>query len=222
MLVGHMKEIVRHPVKSFSGESVRETQVMNYGLYGDRSHAFIDETRKDKFLTITQFPEMVQYKARFVGEESLEKYPKVEITTPEGKTVVWEDHELIEEIKSKSQREITPIIYPPSHVPLGPIEEEHIQLVTDASIDKLKELWENQEVDFKRFRPNLFLSLKEKIPFVEEEWFGKRLKIGNAVEIKLIRPCERCMIITVNPDDANQDPSLQIFQTRKPIPLGVG
>lgn len=70
MLVGHIKELVRHPVKSFFGESVQETQIMDYGLYGDRSHAFLDETRKNKFLTITQFPEMVRYKARFSGKGS--------------------------------------------------------------------------------------------------------------------------------------------------------
>ncbi|MDN4074982.1 MOSC domain-containing protein [Fictibacillus terranigra] len=36
MLIGHIKEIVRHPVKSFYGESVKETKIMKYGLYGDR------------------------------------------------------------------------------------------------------------------------------------------------------------------------------------------
>lgn len=30
MLIGHIKEIVRHPVKSFHGESVQNTKVMNY------------------------------------------------------------------------------------------------------------------------------------------------------------------------------------------------
>jgi uncharacterized protein len=89
MLIGHIKEIVRYPVKSFNGESVQKTKVMEYGLYGDRSHAFLDKTRPGKFLTITQFPEMVRYKARFVGEELMEEYPRVEITTPEGKVVDW-------------------------------------------------------------------------------------------------------------------------------------
>ena len=71
MLIGHIEEIVRHPVKSFRGESVAETNVMEYGLYGDRSHAFADDTRKGKYLTITQFPEMVRYSARFAGEEAM-------------------------------------------------------------------------------------------------------------------------------------------------------
>ncbi|MEQ2528454.1 MOSC N-terminal beta barrel domain-containing protein [Bacillaceae bacterium CLA-AA-H227] len=208
MLIGHIKEIVRHPVKSFHGESVNQTKIMEYGLYGDRSHAFLDDTRQGKFLTITQFPEMARYKARFVGEELMDKYPKVEIMTPEGKILNWGDEELNKEIENKSDRKISPITYLPSYVPLGAIEEENIQLVTDASLDKLKEIWGKTEVNHRRFRPNLLLTLKEKIPFIEENWFGKRMKIGREVEIQLKRHCERCMIITVDPDNAERDSTL--------------
>lgn len=207
MLIGHIKEIVRHPVKSFHGESVQNTKVMNYGLYGDRSHAFLDEKRPGKFLTITQFPEMARYKARFAGVESMEEYPEVEIITPAGKVVHWGDEELIKDIESRSNRKISPIAYTPTHVPLGAIEEEHIQLVTDASVEKLKEIW-GKSVNYRRFRPNLLISLKEKIPFMEEAWFGERIKIGKQVEIQLKRHCERCMIITVNPDNGERDPDL--------------
>ncbi|MBC6972423.1 MOSC domain-containing protein [Bacillus sp. Xin] len=208
MLIGHIKEIVRHPVKSFHGENVNQTKIMEYGLYGDRSHAFLDDTRQGKFLTITQFPEMVRYRAKFVGEELMEKYPKVEITTPEGKVIDWGDEELTKEIEYKSERKISPITYTPSHVPLGAIEEENIQLVTDASLDKLTAIWGNAEVNHRRFRPNLLITLREKIPFIEEKWFGKRMKIGREVEIQLKRHCERCMIITVDPDNTERDSTL--------------
>ncbi|VEF47608.1 Uncharacterized Fe-S protein [Bacillus freudenreichii] len=207
MLIGHIKEIVRHPVKSFHGENVQKTKIMEYGLYGDRSHAFLDEKRPGKFLTITQFQEMVQYKARFVGEETIDNYPKVEIMTPEGKVFEWGDEELFTEIENKSKRKVSPITYNPSHVPLSAIEEEHIQLVTDVSVEKLKEIW-GKSVNYRRFRPNLLISLVDKTPFVEEEWFGKRIKIGRQVELELKRHCERCMIITVDPDNAERDPSL--------------
>ncbi|KKI92863.1 sulfurase [Bacillus sp. SA1-12] len=208
MLIGHIKEIVRHPVKSFSGESVKKATIMEYGLYGDRSHAFLDETRQGKFLTITQFPEMVTYKARFSDEESIEHYPQVEVITPEGKVMNWEEDELRKEIEGKSKRNISLITYTPDHVPLGAIEEEHLQLVTDASLLKLKEIWGKSDVDFRRFRPNLLISLQEKIPFIEEEWFGKHIRIGSEVEIQLKRHCERCMIITVDPENGERDASL--------------
>jgi len=153
MLIGHIKEIIRHPIKSFRGESVQKNKIMGYGLYGDRSHAYLDDTKNGNFLTIAKFQEMVRYKARFVGEESLDKFPKVEVTTPEGKVFDWEDQELIKEMESKSNREISTRKYTPSHVPIGPIAVEHILLATDASLDKLKELWGKEEVDSRRFRP---------------------------------------------------------------------
>ncbi|MGV2941521.1 MOSC domain-containing protein [Mesobacillus sp. LC4] len=207
MLIGHIREIVRHPVKSFYGESVEKTKVMDYGLYGDRSHTIHDQTRPGKFLTITQFPEMARYKARFIGQEEMEEYPKVEIVTPEGKVLEWRDKELEKEIQAKSGREIAFASYRPSYVPLGAIEEEHIQLVTDASLQGLEQIW-GKEVDYRRFRPNLFISLKDHKPFIEEEWFGRRLTIGNEVALEVKRHCERCMIITVDPENAKRDPSL--------------
>jgi uncharacterized protein YcbX len=68
-------------------------------------------------------------------------------------------------------------------------------------------MW-GKEVDYRRFRPNLLISLKEKVPFVEETWLGKSLRIDQEIEIQLKRPCERCMIITVNPDNGERDTSL--------------
>ncbi|WP_101845095.1 MOSC domain-containing protein [Halobacillus sp. Marseille-P3879] len=208
MLVGHIKEIVRHPVKSFRGESVQQTKIMEYGLYGDRSHAYLDDTKNQNFLTITHFPEMVRYKAGLVGEELMEEYPKVKVTTPEGRFFDWKDQELIEEIESKSNRKVSTIEYSPTYVPIGPIAVENILLTTDASLDKLKELWGKDEVDSRRFRPNLFISLKDKAPFIEEEWIGRRIRIGTDVEIEFVGHCKRCMIITVNPDNAERDSSL--------------
>lgn len=208
LIIGHIKEIIRYPVKSFSGENVQTTKVMEYGLYGDRSHAFLDETRPGKYMTITQLPEMVKYKARFVGDEQGQAYPKVEILTPEGKSFVWGEEKLKDEIERKSERKISFINYSPDYVPLGAIEEEHILLVTDASLNRLKEIWGKKKIDYRRFRPNLLISLTDKIAFNEERWFGKRFKIGNNVEIKLIRHCERCMIITVHPESGVLDHTL--------------
>ncbi|MCM3708778.1 MULTISPECIES: MOSC domain-containing protein [Cytobacillus] len=207
MLIGRIKEIVRYPVKSFHGESVDKTNVMSYGLYGDRSHAYLDESRPGKYFTITQFPEMVRYKAEFIGEENRNRYPPVRITAPDGKQVPWDDKQLIKEIEEHSSAEITPVQYSPIHVPEGAIEEENILVVTDASLKKMKQLWGKGELDFQRFRPNLVLSLVKDEPFMEDQWFGKTLKIGN-VELIVKRHCERCMIITVDPESGERDPGL--------------
>ncbi|WP_285768221.1 MOSC N-terminal beta barrel domain-containing protein [Peribacillus sp. SI8-4] len=205
MLVGSIQEITRHPVKSFAGERVKKTKVMDYGLYGDRSHAFKD--KQGKFITITQVPEMVRYQAFFSGEENLNAYPELKVKTPKGNLLTWGEEGFREEMALLLKREAEAVVYPPSHIPFGAIEEENILLVSDASIGELTKLWGN-EADGRRFRHNLVLSLVDKIPFLEERWFGKRLVIGNDVELEIKRHCERCMIITVDPVDSHKDPSL--------------
>ncbi|AMA73366.1 MULTISPECIES: MOSC domain-containing protein [Aneurinibacillus] len=206
MLIGEIKEIIRHPVKSFRGESVRKTTIQPYGLYGDRSHAFLDGTRPGQFLTATQLPAMIGYQAEFIGQESLEKFPQVKITSPSGKTYFWGDEALTKELEEKSGRSISTIQYSPDHIPLGAIEEENVLLATDASLAKLEELW-GDKVDHRRFRPNILIAMYENIPFAEDHWFGKRMMMGEA-ELEIKRHCERCMMITINPDTCAFDPSL--------------
>ncbi|MBN8209700.1 MOSC domain-containing protein [Bacillus sp. NTK071] len=205
MEVGKIKEITRHPVKSMTGERVQHTKVMPYGLYGDRSHALLDE--KQSFLTITQCAELVQYQASFSGPESLDAYPEPEIVAPNGRSYMWHDVEWLNEIERKSLRQLSRKSYHPEHVPIGPIEEEHLLVVTDASLQSLSRSW-GKEVDDRRFRPNLEINLFEKTPFVEKEWVGKFLRIGEEVILEVVKPCERCMIITVDPEDGTKQPGL--------------
>ncbi|UFJ43056.1 MOSC domain-containing protein [Brevibacillus humidisoli] len=213
-LVGTIAEIVRHPVKSFSGERIKETEVTDYGLLGDRSHCFLDETRPGRYLTATQLPQMIGFQASFLGEREGDQYPPVRVTAPNGQVYDWDDPDLLGELERLSERHLSRVVYPPEHVPKGAIEEEHIQLVSDASLNELERIW-GRSVDHRRFRANLVISLTDPQPFAEESWFGKRLKIGE-VELEVVRPCERCMIVTIDPEDTERDPTLlkTIFQER--------
>ncbi|MDG5471907.1 MOSC domain-containing protein [Jeotgalibacillus sp. ET6] len=207
MLIGHVKEITRYPVKSFQGESVNKTQVMDYGLYGDRSHAFKDESREDKFLTITQCRQMAQYKAAFSGAESLDAFPPLTITQPDGEIKQWGDPVIQKDLEALSGRPLSLVRYSPGHVPLGAIEEAHLLMITSSSLNELSKV-RGGNVDGRRFRPNLVIELLQDQPYSEENWLGKTLVIGKQVEIHVTSTCTRCMIITVHPDSAEKDPSL--------------
>lgn len=208
MKVGTIKEIIRHPVKSFGGESVAETRLMPYGLYGDRSHAFLDTSRPGRFLTITQAPEMATFSACFSGKEQDNMFPAVIIRMPDGSSVKWGDSRIREYLENLTGVKTEQIQYSPKSVPLGPIEEEHLQLVSAASLKKLGEML-GREVDHRRFRPNIIIDIEGSVPFAEESWFGKKLIIGSGGSaIRIKRHCERCQIITVDPEDAGKDASL--------------
>jgi uncharacterized protein YcbX len=195
--IGTVSEIMRHPVKSMTGEVVAETTVMNYGLYGDRSHVILDE--KASFLTITQVPLLVRYQASFDTPEVMEAYPDPTIVTPEGVTVKWSDPAWLKELEEKTSKQLAKKVYHPKHVPIGPIEKEHLLIVTDASLQALSASW-GKYTDERRFRPNLVFNLLDKVPFIEQTWAGKVFRIGEDVLIEMVKPCERCMIITVDPE----------------------
>lgn len=208
MEAGTIQQLVRYPVKSFGGECVTSTRIMNYGLYGDRSHVFLDKSREGKFLTITQYKQMAQYKAAFTGPELDKEFPDVAIVTPSGNRMNWGGEELKKEIEEGSSTHITFKKYEPEFVPAGAIEEEHILLITDASLYKLEEIWGKNKLNAMRFRPNIILALENKIPFAEESWIGKKLRIGPDAELLIKRPCERCTIINVDPEGGLLSPSL--------------
>ena len=59
-------------------------------------------------------------------------------------------------------------------------------------------------VDKRRFRANVYLDLEGS--FAEEAWIGKRLKIGDKVEVSILEKDPRCAMITLDPDSAERDP----------------
>lgn len=84
--------------------------------------------------------------------------------TPTGQVLTWGEEAFHEEMERLLNQEATTIVYPPGHIPFGAIEEENILLVSDASIGELTKLW-GKELDGRRFRQNLVLSLVNKTPF---------------------------------------------------------
>ncbi len=69
-------------------------------------------------------------------------------------------------------------------------------LISEASLNDLNTRME-EPLPMERFRPNLVVSGCE--PYAEDKW--KRIRIGE-IEFKLVKPCSRCAITTVNPETA--------------------
>jgi hypothetical protein len=75
-------------------------------------------------------------------------------------------------------------------------DESPLLVATDGAIEALG-------YDGRRFRPNIVIAGVTGMD--ERSWDGRRLRIGDGVEIDLGHLCERCVLTTFDPDTQEQD-----------------
>ncbi|MED4205471.1 MOSC domain-containing protein [Neobacillus mesonae] len=200
--VGTISSITRYPVKSLAGEPLDSCQIETYGLHGDRFCAFYDaeKTGWESFITARQIPNMLAYKASLLNEE-------ITVVSPDGREFRW-DEALLTEIQPYYPKKISMTSVQAPH-PVTPellsVDTASILIVTDTTIRKLEKLW-GERLDARRFRPNFIVAVEEE-SINEKDWIGKRLSIGN-VELQVDQFCERCAMITIDPETLVRDLSL--------------
>jgi len=60
-----------------------------------------------------------------------------------------------------------------------------------------------------RFRPNILIDLdSDKIGFIENNWVGKSISIGNEVVLKIKEPCPRCVMTTLAQENLDKDTNI--------------
>jgi uncharacterized protein YcbX len=213
--VGVVNELKRYPVKSFAGEMLHVADVAAYGFVGDRKYAFIDESKEgfERYYTARQIPQMLQYQAEWGGEAE-EGQSMVKVTSPEGVIYQWNEA-LLAEVQQFSMRTISQLTFEPDGAELMAVDNESVLLITDASLRKLEEMW-GESLDQRRFRANIIINLLEDTPFIETTWLGKKLQIGDVV-LQVNVECERCTMITLDPDLLVKDASIleKLIKERK-------
>ncbi len=84
-----------------------------------------------------------------------------------------------------------------------------IHLLTTATIDHLRELYPQGRFEVRRFRPNIVVETPSgEKGFVEKDWVGNTLAIGDAVRIRISGPCPRCVMTTLAQGDLPRDPGI--------------
>lgn len=214
--VGEIGEIYRYPIKSFAGERLDACRLERYGVYGDRFGAFHDGRGQgwDSYVTARQWPKMLAYKARLIGDE-------LEVVAADGRTFGW-DEALLEEIRELTSRQLIMTDWQAPHLEqpeLLSVDLGSALIVTDATVRELSSQW-GKHLDVRRFRPNFVIKTTE-VAGREQSWIGKKLRIGETM-LHVFRYCERCSMITVDPDTQERDPSLlQTVKDRMALKFGV-
>jgi uncharacterized protein YcbX len=78
--------------------------------------------------------------------------------------------------------------------PGGFFDSSAVHIVTTSTLRKFGDWHPEGRFDARRFRPNVLLETVED-GFVEEDWIGQTVALGDA-QIEITKPCSRCVMTT--------------------------
>jgi uncharacterized protein YcbX len=186
-------EVWRYPVKSMAGERLDSCAVGQQGLEGDRRWAFVDgsSNRAGKLFTIRQDERLMTYGARLADGH-------VDVVTPDGEVRQLDDG-MVAQLAAEASRPLTLRELDGANFDDSPVLL--VNLATVAAFGVLA----GMHVDHRRFRANIYvdgLASQEEIG-----WLGRRVQAGTA-ELEVVSRCERCVVITRDPDTTTTTPQL--------------
>jgi hypothetical protein len=183
---GRVLALNRYPVKSMAGEPREVLDLFEHGVVGDRQQALY--WRGGRRLTARAAPRMLAWAAAYDDGGDLPL-----VTAPGGERWRWDDDGLEAAISADLGKEVKLVRDP------GLMQDfPDSVLVTFENTHHALEQELGTGVDLRRFRPNVHVAL-DAPAFSELGWEGRTLRVG-AAELRLLHPCERCAIVTRDPD----------------------
>ncbi len=223
--VGTLKTLWRYPVKSMQGEALELSEIGEGGLLGDRAYALWDmkTSRVASAKNPKKWADLLNCQATLEKMPQVsEPIPAVQISLSNGTTVTSAQPDIDAILSSWIERDVQFL----SSVPETPSLDQYwpdvegtphrdtvtellmppgtffdscpIHALTVATLERLKALYPAGEFDPCRFRPNLLIDTQaEQADFVEQDWIGHVLSIGDSVTLKVDTACPRCVVTTL-------------------------
>jgi uncharacterized protein YcbX len=82
-----------------------------------------------------------------------------------------------------------------------------VSILTTATLTHLAELAPGSRFDHRRFRMNVIVATPES-GFVENDWVGKSVTVGDQVQLHAALPCPRCVMTNLAQDDLPRDANI--------------
>jgi hypothetical protein len=230
--LGTVSALWRFPVKAMMGEQLNRTLVTASGLAGDRDWALIDgDNRIGTGKVPRKWGPLFSSRARYLEEPNGESPIAAELTLPDGERVMTSAADVEARLSALLGFEARLITEAPEPLKLespalGKVPENDdaetidfpvinrffdlgsLHLLTTATLTKLRELSPGTTFDPRRFRPNIIVDSEGADGFVENDWPGKVIAIGDEVRIKVMMPTVRCVVTTRAQDDLPDDPAV--------------
>ena len=234
---GTVKALWRYPVKSMAGTRLDEALITGGGILGDRGYAVIDRAngRVGSAKTPRKWAGLMALAADFVEPPRAgAALPPVRIAWPDGTAVTSDDGATDARLSEAVGRPVTLTTErpeTPSLERLDPLAAEEtivdigelmmagrfsdyaaLHLITTATLARLAALRPASTFNARRFRPNVTIASPEgEHGFVENDWVGREVAIGDEVRLRISDPTPRCSIPTIAQKDLEKDP--QVLRT---------
>ncbi|MGH7412443.1 MAG: MOSC domain-containing protein [Candidatus Methylomirabilis sp.] len=234
--LGSVVALWRYPVKSMMGEELNTAHITQRGLLGDRAYALVDRSN-GKVVSAKnprKWSKLFEFRAAFVEPpRSTEKIPRVRITLPNGTIATSEQGDLEQLLSDALGREVTLATTAPEtpsleeywpdldglahretvtdeSMPAGTFFDcAAIHVLTTATIDRLRKLYPQGRFEVRRFRPNIVVEpASGEKGFLENDWIGHTLALGDEVRLSITGSCPRCVMTTLPQGDLPRDPGI--------------
>jgi len=234
--LGTVSALWRYPVKAMLGEQLNASLVTSAGLAGDRGYALIDgDGRICTSKIIRKWGPVFRSRSRYLEEPNGEVPALAEITLPDGARIMTNDsgtEARLSELMGFETKLITeapmPLKLESQMLGIVPTSEDDqtmdfpvingffdlgsLHLLTTATLARLRQLSPGTTFDVRRFRPNLVITPPGAEPeFLENDWPGKILEIGDEVRIRIMMPTVRCVGTTRSQDELPDD--MEVLRT---------
>ena len=221
-----LTEINIYPVKSLAGIALQSSPLDAMGLRYDRRWMLV--TPAGKFITQRTHPQMVLIQPQLADgvltltRQEMPDHHVAAVSTDSAsiQVEIWNDTVNALHISEETDAWLTQAIDAPCR--LVYIADDEIRqcdllyadagdrtgfadgfpllLISQASLDDLNARLQ-QPLPMKRFRPNLVVSACA--PYAEDGW--RKIRIGN-ITLRVVKPCSRCVITTVDPETGVKGP----------------
>jgi len=213
------------------GESLSEACIHNGGVLGDRAYAVIDPTN-GKIASAKhprKWAKLLEMSATYGRPpDATSPPPPICIKFADGTEIISDDVELNASLseqlgraavltttrpESVSLERVDPLLGEENILDIGELMMEGrftdyaaIHLLTTATLSQLSQLAPQSDFDVRRFRPNIVIETAEdQVGFVENNWVGSTIAIGDEVRLKVTDPSPRCLIPTLAQRELKQN-----------------
>ncbi|MBM3109736.1 MOSC domain-containing protein [Pseudomonas sp. P66] len=232
-----LSALYRYPLKSARGQALQSSSLGLLGLNGDRRWMLV-ERGNGRFLTQRAYPQMSQLTALYSddGHLTLQAPGRSALSVPVPQAdsdlrgvTIWRDTFRVPDAGDEAGQWLSEFIG--KDIRLVHVPEERARflpggygdntdrvafadgfpllLIGQSSLDDLIQKV-GRPLEMARFRPNLVVEGAQ--AFAEDGW--KRIRVGD-MEFRVLKPCERCIMTTIDPQTGERSADREPLTTLK-------